>query len=74
MSMKAIVYHGNKNLEFTESYPEPDINHGTEVKIKIDYCGICGTDLKEYLDGPIFLKVKRVKYQTIVKFSVWAMK
>lgn len=54
MSMKAIVYHGNKNLEFTESYPEPDINHGTEVKIKIDYCGICGTDLKEYLDGPIF--------------------
>lgn len=56
MSMKAIVYHGNKNLEYTESYPEPDINHETEVKIKIHYCGICGTDLKEYLDGPIFFE------------------
>ena len=24
------------------------------VKVKIEWCGICGTDLHEYLDGPIF--------------------
>ena len=47
--MKAIVYRGNKNIEYTESHPEPNINHEAEVKIKIHYCGICGTDLKEYL-------------------------
>ncbi len=25
------------------------------VKVKVDWCGICGTDLHEYLAGPIFI-------------------
>lgn len=29
-----------------------------EVRLKIAYCGICGTDLHEYLAGPIFVPPK----------------
>lgn len=59
--MKAIVYHGNRDIRYEESYPEPKITHESEVKIKIDYCGICGSDLHEYIDGPIFFEDKRNK-------------
>ena len=34
--------------------PEPEIRPGN-VKVKVDWCGICGTDLHEYLAGPIFI-------------------
>lgn len=54
--MKAIVYRGNQHLEFIQDRPEPTIKHPSQIKIKIDYCGICGSDLHEFLDGPIFLK------------------
>ncbi|ODV69660.1 GroES-like protein [Hyphopichia burtonii NRRL Y-1933] len=53
--MKAIIYNGNRDIEYTTTHEIPKINHPTEVKIKIDYCGICGSDLHEYLDGPIFM-------------------
>ncbi|HET7399186.1 MAG TPA: 2,3-butanediol dehydrogenase [Intrasporangium sp.] len=33
--------------------PEPEPGPGT-VKIAVEWCGICGTDLHEYFDGPIF--------------------
>ena len=28
---------------------------GSAVKLKVAWCGICGTDLHEYLEGPIFI-------------------
>jgi (R,R)-butanediol dehydrogenase/meso-butanediol dehydrogenase/diacetyl reductase len=34
--------------------PEPEVRPGS-VKVKVDWCGICGTDLHEYLAGPIFI-------------------
>lgn len=37
-----------------EDVPEPEIRPGS-VKVKVDWCGICGTDLHEYLAGPIFI-------------------
>jgi Threonine dehydrogenase and related Zn-dependent dehydrogenases len=52
--MKAIVYHGNKDIRYHENYPDPQIERSQDVKIKVHYCGICGSDLKEYTDGPIF--------------------
>lgn len=52
--MRALVYHGNHDIRYDPSYPEPQITHDDEVKIKVTYCGICGSDLHEYLDGPIF--------------------
>ena len=57
--MRAIVLHGVKDLKFHSDYPEPQLQSPTDVKIKVDYCGICGSDLHEYLDGPIYFKNKR---------------
>ncbi|KLU24973.1 dehydrogenase [Caballeronia mineralivorans PML1(12)] len=51
--MRAAVYYGNNNLVI-EDVPEPSVSEGT-VKIKVSRNGICGTDLHEYYDGPIFV-------------------
>ncbi|MGY3566615.1 2,3-butanediol dehydrogenase [Sinomonas sp. RB5] len=50
--MKAARYYGNKDLR-VEDIPEPPVEPG-KVKIRVEWCGICGTDLHEYEDGPIF--------------------
>ena len=39
--MKAAVWHGYKDLR--KEKPEPAPKKG-QVKIKVDYAGICGTD------------------------------
>lgn len=51
--MKAAVFHGPRDIRL-EDVPEPEIRPGN-VKVKVDWCGICGTDLHEYLAGPIFI-------------------
>ncbi|MBA4114992.1 MAG: 2,3-butanediol dehydrogenase [Rubrobacter sp.] len=51
--MKAAVFHGQKDIRL-EEVPEPEVRAGS-VKVKVDWCGICGTDLHEYLAGPIFI-------------------
>ncbi|HWK29014.1 MAG TPA: 2,3-butanediol dehydrogenase [Solirubrobacter sp.] len=51
--MKAAVYHGPRDIRL-EDVPEPGLRPGS-VKVKVDWCGICGTDLHEYLAGPIFI-------------------
>jgi (R,R)-butanediol dehydrogenase / meso-butanediol dehydrogenase / diacetyl reductase len=51
--MKAAVYHGRKDIRIDE-VPEPVLRPGT-VAIDVAWCGICGTDLHEYLEGPIFI-------------------
>jgi (R,R)-butanediol dehydrogenase/meso-butanediol dehydrogenase/diacetyl reductase len=38
-----------------ENVPEPPAPKEGEVKIKVATCGICGSDLHEYLAGPIFI-------------------
>ncbi|KAF3199081.1 hypothetical protein TWF106_001333 [Orbilia oligospora] len=50
-SMKALRYHGAKDLR-VESVPIPELLPG-QVKVKPEWCGICGTDLHEYTTGPI---------------------
>jgi (R,R)-butanediol dehydrogenase/meso-butanediol dehydrogenase/diacetyl reductase len=48
--MKAVVYHGKKNIKI-EDVPEPEC--GPErVKVEVNWCGICGGDLRAYLFGP----------------------
>lgn len=51
--MKAAKWYGVKDIRI-EEVPEPTIQPGM-VKVGIEWCGICGTDLHEYLAGPIFL-------------------
>jgi (R,R)-butanediol dehydrogenase/meso-butanediol dehydrogenase/diacetyl reductase len=49
--MRAAVYHGREDVRL-ESVPEPEPRPG-EVKLRVRYNGICGSDLLEYYDGPI---------------------
>lgn len=51
--MKAAVFHGQRDVRL-EDVPEPEVREGS-VKVRVDWCGICGTDLHEYLAGPIFI-------------------
>ncbi|MGB6276778.1 MAG: dehydrogenase, partial [Rhodococcus sp. (in: high G+C Gram-positive bacteria)] len=51
--MRAAVYYGPNKVEITD-VPEPNPGEG-QVKIKVGFNGICGTDLHEYYAGPIFI-------------------
>ena len=51
--MKAAVFYGQRDIRL-EDVSEPEVRTGN-VKVKVDWCGICGTDLHEYLAGPIFI-------------------
>ncbi len=42
--MRSIRYFGNGELRLIEM-PEPEITRPDDVKIKIAYCGVCGSDL-----------------------------
>ncbi len=55
--MRAAMYYGNHKLEI-EDIPEPSAGDG-EVKVRVSRNGICGTDLHEYYDGPIFIPPDR---------------
>lgn len=50
--MKAAVLYGNRDMR-VEEVPDPTPKED-EVMIKVSRNGICGTDLHEYLEGPIF--------------------
>ncbi|KAK6464928.1 polyol dehydrogenase [Scheffersomyces coipomensis] len=56
--MKAIVYHDRGDVRYHDDFKEPQISRPDDVKIKVHYCGICGSDLKEFTDGPIFFSEK----------------
>lgn len=53
--MKAALWYGKKEVR-VEEIEEPKVVKGS-VKIKVKWCGICGSDLHEYLGGPIFIPV-----------------
>ena len=41
-------------VEVYNQLSEPETRAGN-VKIEVSWCGICGSDLHEYLAGPIFV-------------------
>ena len=55
--MKALVYHGNRDVRY-EDTPDPTPSEN-DALIKIDYCGICATDIEEYQLGPKFIEHER---------------
>lgn len=55
--MKATRWYGIKDIRI-EDIPEPTPKED-EVKVKVHWCGICGSDLHEYLAGPIFIPVEK---------------
>jgi (R,R)-butanediol dehydrogenase/meso-butanediol dehydrogenase/diacetyl reductase len=53
--MKAALWHGRRDLR-VEEVPDPSPGP-QDVVVEIDWCGICGTDLGEYLYGPQLIPV-----------------
>ena len=51
--MKALVYHGNSDVRY-QDVDDPAPGDG-DALIRIDYCGICATDLEEFQFGPKFI-------------------
>lgn len=54
--MKAARWYEAGDIR-VDDVPEPQIDDDYDVKIKLHWCGICGSDLHEYLAGPIFIPV-----------------
>lgn len=52
--MRALAYFGKGDIRFTDKLEGPLITSSDEVIVDIAWCGICGTDLHEYTEGPIF--------------------
>ena len=48
--MRAVRYHGNRDVRI-DDIDEPECRPGF-VKIAPEWCGICGSDIHEYLVGP----------------------
>ena len=53
--MKAARWHAARDIR-VEDIPEPVVKDG-QVKVKVKWCGICGSDLHEYCIGPISIPV-----------------
>lgn len=53
--MKALRWHAARDLRL-EDVPEPDELSPGEALVSVSYCGICGTDLHEYTDGPVMIR------------------
>ena len=51
--MKAARFYNKGDIRI-EDIPEPTVAPGT-VGINVAWCGICGTDLHEFMEGPIFI-------------------
>ncbi|OIQ51924.1 Sorbitol dehydrogenase [Pseudodesulfovibrio hydrargyri] len=55
-TMRAAVWHGREDIR-VETVPVPPSPPAGWVKIAVQWCGICGSDLHEYVAGPIFIPV-----------------
>lgn len=58
--MRAARFHGRGDIRI-DDVPEPATRPGT-VKVEVEWCGICGTDLHEYLEGPIFAPTEQAPH------------
>jgi (R,R)-butanediol dehydrogenase/meso-butanediol dehydrogenase/diacetyl reductase len=54
--MQAALWYARDDIRI-EEIPEPAGPGPGEVIIKVDACGICGTDLEEYRAGPLLIPV-----------------
>lgn len=52
--MRALRWHGRRDLRL-EDVPDPGPPGPGEVTVAVEWCGICGTDVEEYTDGPLVI-------------------
>lgn len=71
--MKAARFYDRGDIRI-EDIPEPEVTPGT-VGIKVAWCGICGTDLHEFMEGPfLFHRVDiRILFQANLRRLLWDM-
>ena len=50
----AAVYHGRRDIR-VQDWPAPPTPPPGWVTVAVTYCGICGTDIEEYLHGPVVI-------------------
>lgn len=50
--MKAVRWYAKQDMRF-EDVPDPGKPQEGFVKVKVKWCGICGSDLHEYIMGPV---------------------
>src|SRR3954466_4560624 len=55
--MRALRFHAARDIRI-EEVPAPGEPGANEVVVRIASCGICGTDLHEYVAGPIVTPVE----------------
>ncbi|CAO2654538.1 Nn.00g112710.m01.CDS01 [Neocucurbitaria sp. VM-36] len=59
--MKAAQFHGTRDIRIsTVPQPTPTSN---QVLVDIEWCGICGSDLHEYLKGPLIIPAKEKPHE-----------
>ena len=52
--MRAARWHGRRDIR-VEEIEEPGTPPPAWVRVRVEACGICGTDLEEYREGPVAL-------------------
>jgi (R,R)-butanediol dehydrogenase / meso-butanediol dehydrogenase / diacetyl reductase len=52
--MLAVRWHGRGDVR-VEEVPPPAPPGPGELQLQVRWCGICGTDLEEWLSGPVFI-------------------
>lgn len=52
--MKAIAWHGRNDVRVDEVADAPTPGAG-ELRARVEWCGICGTDIEEWRHGPVWI-------------------
>ena len=52
--MLAVRWHARGDVRVEQVPPPPPPGPG-DVQVQVRWCGICGTDLEEWLSGPVFI-------------------
>src|SRR5215469_7787346 len=60
-AMRAVRYYGKEDIR-VEDVPEPSVMGDRQLVVRPLVCGICGTDLHEYMAGPIVTPVQPHRY------------
>ncbi len=67
--MKAAVWYGRQDVRVGRVDDPPDPSSG-QIQVEVAWCGICGTDLHEYLGGPVYIPQDRPHPLTSVQSPV----
>ena len=55
-AMRAVRWHGRGDVR-VEEVPAAPLPAPDEVRIRVSWCGLCGTDVNEYRSGPHYIPV-----------------